>query len=215
MNNSLIEPPFIPTWAQNYKETIFFIYNGPSMMPLFRPGDLLCAQKPAFENIQLGDIVIVDWRNDNNVQYVVHRIISVYQNYLITQGDNNLKSDTQLVTRENLIGRVNSFGRQNQVYSVKGGMMGLFYARLIRVRNHFWLFVKRLGWQIYRFIRQSGWAARIWHPAIIRLRVKTDNGYLVKYCHDNRTVARWWLETKKFDADKPFDLVISNPEEKD
>lgn len=214
MNDSLIEPPFIPLWAREYKDNIFFIYNGPSMGPLFKPGDLLCARKPDFMNIRLGDIGIIDWgRDGSQIEYVVHRVVLVKQGYLITQGDNNLKPDAQVVTKDNLVGQVTFFNRQNHVYSVIGGTTGLFYARLILARNRLWLFFKRLGWRSYRLLRQSGWGKRIWRPDIRQIRVMTDQGPLIKYCHGNRTIARWWLETKKFDIVKPFDLVIPHPEE--
>jgi signal peptidase I len=214
MNNSLTEPPFTPAWARESKETNFFIYNGPSMGPLFKPGDLLCARKPDFMNIRLGDIVIIDWgRDGNQLEYVVHRVVSVMQEKLITQGDNNLKPDLQVATRDNLMGLVTSFERHNRVYPIQGGIMGFFFARIVLARNHIWLFIKRLGWRSYRFLRQSGWVSRIWQPDIRRIRVMTDKGSLIKYCHGNRTIACWWLETKKFDVVKPFDLVIPYPEE--
>jgi hypothetical protein len=91
--------------------------------------------------------------------------------------------------------------------------MGLFYARLIHARNHLWLFIKRLGWRIYGFIRLSGLVARVWRPAITQLRLMTDKGPLIKYCHGNRTIAHWWIEKRYFNVLKPFDLVIPNPEE--
>jgi signal peptidase I len=214
MNNSLTELPYIPRWARNYKETVFFIYTGVSMSPLFRPGDLLCAQKVVLENIRLGDILIIDWGSDRKKnEYVVHRVVLVEQEYLISQGDHNLKSDTQVVTIDNLVGLVTLFARQNRIYPVRGGAIGLMYARLIHAWYSIWLFTKRLGWQFYHTLRQSGLAAKIWRPAISRVRVMTDTGPLIKYCMGNRTVARWWPEINKFDVVKPFDLVILNPEE--
>ena len=214
MNNFLTEPPFIPSWARNYKETKFFIYNGASMAPLFKPGDLLCAHRPVWGNIRLGDVVIVHWENiQNHLDHVVHRAVLVKQEYLITQGDNNLKPDPQVVTSCNLVGLVTSFGRQNHVYSVKGGILGLFHARLIFTRNFMWQLIKRLGWRAYSWIRKSGLFARVWRPMITKIYLTTDNGPLIKYCFGNRTVARWWPETKIFDVVKPFDLVIPHPEE--
>jgi signal peptidase I len=214
MQNSLIKPPFIPVWAGGSKDSIFFIYNGGSMAPLFKPGDFLCAHSSVFGDILLGDIVIIQWEgNLGCLEYVVHRVVLVKQDYLVTQGDNNLCPDSQLVTHDNFVGLVNSYERQGHVYLVKGGVIGLFYARLIHARNYIWLFIKILGWRIYRLIYQSGWVARVWRPAIIQLRLTTDKGILIKYYHGNRTVAHWWPEKKYFDACKPFDLVIPNPEE--
>jgi signal peptidase I len=214
MKNSLIKPPFIPVWARGYKNSLFFIYNGGSMAPLFKPGDFLCAHNPILGDIRLGDIVIIQWEGSiDSLDYVVHRVVSVKREYLITQGDNNLSPDSQLVTNDNLIGLVTSFERKSHVYPVNGGAMGLFYARLIHARNHLWLFIKRLGWRIYGFIRLSGLVARVWRPAITQLRLMTDKGPLIKYCHGNRTIAHWWIEKRYFNVLKPFDLVIPNPEE--
>lgn len=212
MSDSQIEAPFTPLWARKFKDTRFFIYHGSSMSSLFRPGDLLCVQKRILANIRLGDIIIINWGNDRNqIEYVVHRVVSVKSEYLITQGDNNFKPDSQVVTMDTLVGLVTSFGRQNHVYSVKGGMIGLFYALFIHARNYLWWFLKRLGWRSYRLLRQSGWVNRIWQPAIRCICVMTDKGPLIKYCHGSRTVAHWWPEVKKFTVVKPFDLVIPSP----
>ena len=214
MNNSLIEPPFTPLWAREQKDNIFFIYNGASMMPLFKPGDLLCARRPAWGEVHIGDIVIV-YRGGkaNFFEHFVHRVVSVKRDYLITQGDGNLTPDLKRVTSNILVGLVISYNRQGQTYSVSGGYLGLFYARLILARNYLWWFLKRLGWRIYRLLRQSGWVNRIWQPAIRRVRVMTKQGPLIKYCHGSRTVAYWWPEVKKFTVVKPFDLVIPHPAE--
>ena len=184
------------------------------MAPLFKPGDLLCVQKCALGNVRLGDIVIIDWGSDKKyIKHVVHRVVSAQKDYLITQGDNNIKPDRQVATNDILVGLVTSFGRQSHVYSVKGGIIGLLYAHLIHARNYIWMFIKRLSWRIYRLTRQSGLVAKVWRPVISQIRLKNDCGSLIKFCYCNRTVARWWLETNKFDVVKPFDLVIPNPEE--
>ncbi len=215
MSNSQLESPSAPIWVREFKEIKYFVYYGPSMMPLFKPGDLLCARKSVLRNIRLGDVVIINLGGDKNrIEYVVHRVVSAKQGCLITQGDNNLKPDMQIVSKENLVGLVTSFYRQKHVYSVKGGAIGFLYARFIYTRNYIWLLIKRLGWMTYRLIDQSGWVSIIWRPAIYQIRVATDTGPLVKYCHGNRTVARWWPEINKFDVVKPFDLVITHPEEK-
>jgi hypothetical protein len=214
MNYSLTEAPFTPSWARDNKDYFFFIYNGSSMAPLFKPGDMLCARSPVWRNIRPGDAVIVHWENSlDNLDNVVHRVMSVKREHLISQGDNNLKPDAQVVTMDNLTGLVVSFSRQGRLYSVTGGLLGLFYARLIHTRNFVWMFIKRLGWRAYRHIRQSGLVARVWRPVISQIRVITDSGPLVKYCFRTKTVARWWPEKKKFDVVKPFDLVIPHPED--
>jgi signal peptidase I len=214
MKNSLTEPPFIPVWARELEADLFFIYNGPSMASLFKPGDLLCAKNPVYRSIRAGDVVIVHRKNETNrTEYIIHRVILVMQNYMITQGDNNLNLDPQVVTSENLVGLVNYFGRQGHIYSIRGGNLGLFYARIIHTRITIWLLIKRLCWQVYHHIRKSGLVSRVWRPDISRIRLITDNGPLVKYSFGKKTVARWWPQQKHFDVLKPFDLVIPPPED--
>jgi signal peptidase I len=214
MDNSLTEPPFTPVWARKYKESIFFIYNGTSMAPLFKPGDLLCARRHVWGNIHPGDIVIVNWGSSiNHSENVVHRVVSVRRDNLITRGDNNLKPDSEMASKNNLVGLVVAFGRHSHIYSAKGGRPGLFYARLIHLRNYICMLIKCLGRRVYRQVQQSGLSARVWRPTLSRIHVMTDEGPLVKYCFGTRTVARWWPQQKRFDVVKPFDLVLSAPEE--
>jgi signal peptidase I len=214
MKNSLIKPPFIPIWARGDKNSLFFIYNGGSMAPLFKPGDFLCSHRSVFRDIHLGDVVIFHWKGDDvRLDYVVHRVVSVKREYLITQGDNNFTPDSQLVTNDNLVGLVTFFERQNHKYPVVSGYKGLFFARLIHAWNCIWIIIKRLGWRFYRIIRQSGLVARMWQPTINQLCLITENGPLIKYCYGNRTIAYWWKEKRYFDVIKPFDLVIPNPVE--
>jgi hypothetical protein len=214
MDNSLIDAPFIPVWARSFNEPLFFIYNGPSMAPLFKPGDLLCARSSFLKSIRRGDVVIYSWRdNPNHLNQVVHRVVSVKGKLLKTQGDNNLKPDSQVILVDNLVGLVTSFGRQKHIYSVKGGILGSFYAQLIRSRNNIRLLGKRLGWRIYRQLHQSGIVARFWQPEISQIRVLTNEGPLIKYCFHSKTIARWWPHMKRFLVVKPFDLVIFHPYE--
>jgi len=212
--NFLANSPFIPVWARGWDATVFFIYNGFSMKPLFKPGDLLCARRVSWEEITVGDVVIFSSSHRlDRVGYIVHRVVSLKQDGLITQGDNNFLSDEQIVSERNLIGLVVYSNRRGCVYKVKGGTMGLFYFYLIYLRNHIWSYLKYMGKGLYFRLRQGGWVNKVWQPKIIKIQLITDTGRLVKFCFNNYTVARWWPETGQFDVIKPFDLVITRPSE--
>jgi signal peptidase I len=216
MDNSLIEAPFFPVWARELKDNKVFIYNGASMAPLFKPGDLLCVRPFVFGEIQPGDIVVVNSGiKVNKNEYVVHRVISFSPDSLITRGDNNLKVDELFTTQENLIGKVTSYERKNRPYKIRGGQSGLWFARIIYIRNKIWRFTKRLGWRAYGQIRRSGWVARVWRPTITQIYLITDEGKMVKYRYGNHTVAHWWPQQARFKAVKPFDLVIRDPTKPD
>ncbi len=213
MNSSLIEDRLVHARAGEDNDYCF-LYAGPSMSPLLKSGDLLRVKKSTLVEIHLGDVVVIArGGRENCVEYVVHRVVSVGEKQLVTQGDNNFKLDACAVTNENLVGMVISFDRQNRIHLVKGGQLGFWYGRVILMRNHMWRLSKHIGWWIYHLIRQSGLIARIWRPVINRIKVNTDTGPLVKYCYGKYTVARWWPEIKKYDVVKPFDLVIPHPEE--
>jgi hypothetical protein len=132
---------------------------------------------------------------------------------LITQGDNNLKPDLEMASNDNLVGMVLAFERQGHIYSARRGFRGLFYARLVHLRNNIWMLIKRLGRRVYRLVQQSRLIAKVWRPMLTRIHVMTDEGEMVKYCFGTKTVARWWPQQKRFDVVKPFDLVLSAPED--
>ena len=95
---------------------------------------------------------------------------------------------------------------------MRGGAAGLLLARLAHLRKAGWLLLKRLGSKAYRALRESRLALRFWHPRILRIRVMTRRGPLVKYCAGRRTVARWLPGTGGFEVQKPYDLVLFPPE---
>jgi len=184
------------------------------MAPLFKPGDLLCVSTVLWVAIQPGDIIIIRLESSiNSFRYIVHRVISSNYEFLITRGDNNLITDAQKVTKDNVIGLVTSYGRQGHEYIVRGGNPGIFYSCLIYARNYSWMLIKRLSWRVYGWVRRSRLITGIWRPSITHIRVLTDEGPLIKYCFGTRTVARWWPQQTRFIVVKPFDLVIPNPNE--
>ena len=196
------------------KEDIRF-YRGVSMSCTFRPGDCLTMVAVTLNEVQAGDIVIYRAANhDGEEDELVHRIVASTPNGLVTRGDNNPCVDTTLVTAENLMGRVTHVERNGITRPVRGGRPGLLYARLFRFRLGVWKFIKRLGRVPYRRLRNSNLIPRLWQPTITRLRFDTEKGSLVKYICNGRTVARWWVESRRFECDKPYDLVIPRPDEK-
>ncbi len=212
MSNSPVETPLVLLRAGISAENKF-IYNGYSMTPYFKVGDLLYGSCVEAGRVSVGDIVIVfRGESSDHFNHYVHRVVHKKGNRLVTRGDNNQTFDTLVVTEEYLFGLVTHYERMGRIFPVRGGFWGQLYARTIYLRNRCWRLIEKLGVHFYRWLRQSGLVARLWRPTISRICVKVVNGYLVKYCYRNRTVARWWPVEKHFDVIKPFDLVISSPE---
>jgi hypothetical protein len=113
------------------------------------------------------------------------------------------------------VGRVTHVERGGRMKPVRGGRRGLLQVRLSHLRRRLrWRgrqVAAHLGRRFYRWLRNSGLVPRLWQPTITRVHVETEAGLVVKYIHRQRTVARWWPETAKFQCRKPYDLVISRP----
>jgi hypothetical protein len=186
------------------------------MLGTFRPGDYLTVEPASIAAICPGDVVIYQGRDQaGEPEDVVHRVVAVTPGGLVTRGDNNPQIDNVLVTQDMLLGRVTHAERAGRTRPVWGGRPGLLRVRALHARRR----VMRLGWRLlrivgrrpYRWLRESGWARRLWRPEIMHVLVATEDGPLVKYVSGGRTVAWWWPETGRFRCRRPYDLVISRP----
>jgi len=82
-------------------DTPILIATGASMNPTIKAGDVLILDKPDILLIDEGDIIA--YRGNNGI--VIHRVIEVRGDTLITKGDSNEGADAP-VSKENYIGRV-------------------------------------------------------------------------------------------------------------
>ena len=187
-------------------------YHGSSMRGTFRFGDCLEIERADLDDIRCGDIVIYHGSKPDapdGATELVHRIVSKKTEGLVARGDNNLHPDPVLVSRANLVGRVWCFFHNGKRFRVKGGHLGLFYARILHRLITARKWIRILGGGAYRGIRLSGLIRRVWHPDIAVIRFMTEKGPLLKYIHHGRTVAWRWSEKNRFDCRKPYDLVLS------
>lgn len=191
-------------------------YHGNSMLSIFRPGDYLIIEPANIAAIRPGDVVVYQGVNrSGESDDVVHRVVAVTPDGLVTRGDNNPHADDALVTQDNLLGRVTHVERGGRAHPVPGGWGGLLRARTLRV----WARVRRCGWQMvrlmgrwpYRLLRKSGLVRLVWRPTITRIRVETEHGPLVKHLCGTWTVAWWWPEMGRFRCRRPYDLIIHRP----
>ncbi len=86
-----------------FNTTPILIAEGISMRPTIIAGDILILDKPDLSLIKEGDIVAY---RSNNDAIVVHRVVEVRGDILITKGDNNMNNDGGSVSRDNYSGRV-------------------------------------------------------------------------------------------------------------
>ena len=108
-------------------------YTGNSMKPTFRPLDDLIIESRKIHDVKTGDIIV--FHPSKGSQSIVHRVIEIKGAGLVTQGDNNVNADNQLVTSENLIGKVVAYERNGKRKPVTGGQIGNSKLAVIRSRR--------------------------------------------------------------------------------
>lgn len=180
------------------------IYNGTSMHPTFKAGDLLWMTPYVERTIRAGDVIIFRaLRADVNV---AHRVISVSRRGIRTQGDNNEKTDEQFVEPETILGRVGRFERNGRICRAYGGIAGMMYFFLLRVLRT----IVRLLRPPHRFFCALNILARI--PFLrSKLRVvsfKRASGEELHLLFGSRLIGRcfpgkggWWIK-------RPFRLFV-------
>jgi signal peptidase I len=192
-------------------------YRGHSMQGTFRAGDLLTVTPVSFISLKPGDVVIFSSVGHSQVtREVVHRVIAITPEGLLTQGDNNPYPDRHPLTSERLLGCVTQYNRDGRTHPVRCGFWGLVHIRTLNAKRY----IRRLGgsflrltvgW-LYRWLRDSGWVRSFWRVSILRLVVNTSHGPMVKYIHHHRTVAKWRPGYGRFWACRPYDLLIPPPQ---
>jgi len=183
-----------------------FRYNGPSMLPTFKPGQVLYI-RPQERAIQPGDVVVFNRENE----YIVHRVIAVTPEGISTRGDNNPQGDPWLLTPDQVLGVVEKAEDWDKTHAVSGGTPALLKAKTrwgIKA-----LFTRSLPWlgAPYRWLKARRWAAKIWHPSITQIQLQTNEGVMIKYLVRGKTVATWYPRPGRFICRRPYDLVIFPP----
>lgn len=201
---------------ENPKSEIFFYY-GASMKGTFRPKDCLVVTHVGLDDIQCGDIVVFSKSQSPTDNRIVHRVIKIVPNGLITQGDFNSSRDAMAVLDEDIVGRVTYVERNGRRRAVHGGRYGVLRGQILHIWGPFWWRTRRfvfrrliapLGRRWYRRLRESGLVARIWRPTITKTYQDTPGGPMVKYRCGDRTIGYWWPERKYLKCYKPYDLII-------
>jgi signal peptidase I len=198
---------------KTYNHDQFRFYRGASMSGTLRPGDYLIFTPAPFENIRIGDVVVFhNVRNqvEENDDWV-HRVVGIRHEGFVTRGDNNSYNDSVSLTIDNCLGKVTHAVRNGKTRSIMGGRLGFLWARCLHARHPLRNLFRRFLGRYYRWLKTSGLISCLWKPDLRKLSLKTDDGLLIKYVNNGRTVARWWPDQNRFVCRKPFDLVISSP----
>ncbi|MGQ9688683.1 MAG: signal peptidase I [Desulfobaccales bacterium] len=90
-------------------------YLGPSMNPLLKRGDTLLVTPVTLEQLQPGEVIV--FSNQGRGQ-IVHRVVAIKADGVITKGDNNPTVDERLIAPPEILGRVTAIERQGRLLPV-------------------------------------------------------------------------------------------------
>lgn len=99
----IISLKFFINNSQPFGVTILRVSSN-SMVPKFKKGDFIIIKKQS--RYEVGDIIMYEVIEENNVYYVTHRIIEKNENGFVTKGDANNKIDDCKVCESEIKGKV-------------------------------------------------------------------------------------------------------------
>ncbi len=172
----------------------FTTCSGPSMYPTIRPGDgiELFTGRDAAESCRAGDIIV--FPHHFAAMDVVHRIIKITPDGMITRGDNNNRFDPKVIRFEDMAGKVVAIKRGSRLITVKGGTYGLLIHKIMLLRKYFMLYGLRPLRFLSRVIAASG-VLTVFHPF-----VKTK---VIYFKRNDRTIVTLWVGNRTVGTQQP------------
>jgi hypothetical protein len=183
-------------------------YIGPSMNPIFKPGDRLQIIPYDGQEIRRGDVIVFISPEDGSK--VVHRVISIDSNGINTQGDNCNSEDDWVLSREHILGRVISAKRGNRRRRIFGGILGRLFAAKVRIIHALDSFVSCLLHPAYDELARVGIFSRLL-PAQMRPRVisfNRDAGIELQLVMGRRVIGRWLPGKSGWNIRRPYRLFV-------
>jgi len=178
--------------------------TGISMFPTLRVGDSLNVVAYGDRKIYPGDVAL--FRGSGQEHSVVHRVIAVNPDGIITQGDNNAGPDEPILP-ENILGHVLSVQRGNRTVTIHGGKRGLLIAKCLRIKKALGLKISRMLHPIYHALADSG-IFRIMRFETQILCFERPEGTEMQLLLCKRVIAKRHAGSNEWKIRRPFRLFI-------
>ncbi len=113
---------FINKQFPSLKNPLTLVYLGTSMYPTLEELDIVQFQPYLGDAPRKGDIIVIQ-RNHEPKETIIHRIVTIDQTGIRTQGDNCNKMDPWILQPSDILGYVISTKRGNQVIHIVRGRL--------------------------------------------------------------------------------------------
>jgi signal peptidase I len=128
-----------------------FFYRGVSMNPLLRGGDTMLLTPYGSQEIHSGDVVVFPHPVKG---HVVHRVVAVSAEGVLTKGDSNPNVDDRLLAPDEIVGRVTAIQRQGHILPVSRDVPASLY--ILKARQWFDRVIFPLLQPVYQRLARSG-----------------------------------------------------------
>lgn len=147
-------------------------YTGSSMSPALKALDTIHVSLCEGKQIRRGDVIVFSPPGSNNM--VVHRVVSISDQGLMTRGDNNNEIDPWSLSPDRIIGYVVQSQRKNRLLTIYGGTRGLLYASAVRFLRNIDSIISSFLNPAYHRLSQTG-LFRQWLPDGMHMRILSFN----------------------------------------
>ena len=183
-------------------------HTGPSMNPTLKAGDGLGVVPYGNNPIDTGDVVV--FRHPEEKYKIVHRVVAVDPQGLITRGDNNNGLDPWVLRPEEIIGRVVSAGRNTKIRKIHGGTRGRMLASVLWAIKNINMTVSKILHPAYHLLARSGLFLKL-VPLLPKMRILSFNqpeGNELQLFMGNYMIGRYLPGNDQWRIMRPFRLFV-------
>lgn len=183
-------------------------FLGQSMHPTLREPEMLevlpCRERP----IRRGDVVIFPREAPANL--LVHRVIAVRPEGIVTRGDNCRGADAFVTPHHAVIGRVVASWRGNRRRTVAGGYPGLIRHYVLRLMRLLRKAAVLCCGNLYRALAGKGWVARrlpvMLRPKVVRFEKQGET--ILRILFRGKVIGRYDNSLRRWIIRRPFRLLV-------
>ncbi|MFH1727233.1 MAG: signal peptidase I [Pseudomonadota bacterium] len=137
------------------KDSKDIVCRGPSMKPTISMCDKLAIDEYKDKaEIEIGDIIYYP-RPDGEIN-IVHRIIEIKEDGVITRGDNNNKIDPYLIKFKDIQGKVIGLKRKNKIIKLTNGKRGFYIHRFHIIKKSGLNFIFHYPRKLTHYLAENG-----------------------------------------------------------
>ncbi len=189
-------------------DLFFAAYFGPSMNPTLREPELMEIRPYGNRPFRIGDVTF--FLPPETDQPIVHRIVSLTPEGIVTLGDNNNCNDPFFLRPEHIKGQVVAAWRGQKRRKIAGGLMGRATSRWLRCRRILDHGASPLLHPLYQSL--SHWGGIAWllpascRPRVIAFHFQGRDQFQLLL--GRRVIGRYDEKKQQWQIQRPFHLIV-------